>query len=267
MAAFDGQKGQVAYSASKGGIVGMTLPIARDLAFYGIRICTIAPGLFLTPLFEGLGEKVVPSNFGAGNLPQAPRPSLRIWRAGPYHRRERLSERRDDPSRRRDQAALNGSDGTAKMGPLKGLHVIEMAGIGPCPLAGQLLADMGADVLVVDRRSGERNRGEVNRRSKQSVAVNLKQERGREIVPADCSASHVLIEGFRPGVMERLGLGPDDCAARNPALVYGRMTGWGQDGPLAQAAGHDINYLSLTGALNAMGEAGPAAGAAAQSGR
>ncbi|MCB1465337.1 MAG: CoA transferase [Nitratireductor sp.] len=141
-------------------------------------------------------------------------------------------------------------------GPLYGLRVVEMAGLGPCPLAGQLLADMGAEVIVIDRRSDERMElgGGVNRRGKQSVAVNLKDEAGREVVLRLAGRADVLIEGFRPGVMERLGLGPDVCAARNPGLVFGRMTGWGQEGPLSSAAGHDLNYLSLTGALHAMGD-------------
>ena len=142
------------------------------------------------------------------------------------------------------------------MGPLAGLRVVEMAGIGPCPLAGQLLADMGAEVIIVDRGKGGDLTGGVNRRGKKSVAVNLKDARGKDVVLKLIEGSDVLIEGFRPGVMERLGLGPDACMARNAGLIFGRMTGWGQDGPLAQAAGHDINYLSLTGALHAMGEPG-----------
>ncbi len=142
------------------------------------------------------------------------------------------------------------------MGPLTGLRIVEMAGIGPCPLAGQLLADMGAEVIIVDRGKGGDLTGGVNRRGKKSIAVNLKDARGKEVVLRLIEGSDVLIEGFRPGVMERLGLGPDACMARNAGLIFGRMTGWGQDGPLAQVAGHDINYMALTGALHAMGEPG-----------
>lgn len=142
------------------------------------------------------------------------------------------------------------------MGPLAGIVVIEMAGLGPCPLAGQLLADMGASVTVVDRKSGEDFSRDVNRRGKRSIAVNLKSEAGRGVVERLVERADVLIEGFRPGVMERLGLGPEALLVRNGRLVYGRMTGWGQDGPLAQAAGHDLNYLAITGSLHAMGEPG-----------
>jgi alpha-methylacyl-CoA racemase len=141
-------------------------------------------------------------------------------------------------------------------GPLAGLRVVEMAGLGPCPLAGQLLADLGADVIVIDRKSGKADRSDVNRRSKRSVALDLKRE-GAVAAALDVIArADVLIEGFRPGVMEKLGLGPEPCLARNPRLVYGRMTGWGQEGPLADRAGHDINYLSITGALGAIGRSG-----------
>jgi alpha-methylacyl-CoA racemase len=143
----------------------------------------------------------------------------------------------------------------ARKGPLAGLPVVEMSGIGPTPLAGQLLADLGANVTVIDRRSGQGLGREVNRRGKRSIAVDLKREQGTEIVLELAGRADVLIEGYRPGVMERVGLGPDACHARNPKLVYGRMTGWGQEGPLAHAAGHDINYLATTGALNAIGDA------------
>lgn len=141
--------------------------------------------------------------------------------------------------------------------PLTGIRIVEFAGIGPAPYAGQLLADMGADVVVVDRP----NRGAialekaVDRRGKRSIILDLKSGADLEIALKLAEKSDVLIEGNRPGVMERLGLGPIDCHARNPALVYGRMTGWGQTGPLAKVAGHDINYISLTGALQAMGTA------------
>ena len=138
-------------------------------------------------------------------------------------------------------------------GPLSTLRVVEFAAIGPVPLAGQLLADMGADVIVIDRASAPADKTDVNRRGKRSVALNLKTPSGLEIARKLIDTADVLIEGHRPGVMERLGLGPEDCPAK---LVYGRMTGWGQEGPLAQTAGHDINYLAMTGALHAMGRAG-----------
>ncbi|GIL01418.1 MAG: alpha-methylacyl-CoA racemase [Alphaproteobacteria bacterium] len=139
-------------------------------------------------------------------------------------------------------------------GPLNGLKVVEMAGIGPCPLAGQLLADLGAEVVAIGRRGANPLGGAVNGRGKRALAVDLKHDDGLQVVKGLVARADVLIEGFRPGVMERLGLGPDALLAANPALVYGRVTGWGQDGPLAQAAGHDINYLSLTGLLNAIGD-------------
>ena len=138
-------------------------------------------------------------------------------------------------------------------GPLSHIRVIEMAGLGPCPLAGQLLGDLGAEVIVIDRASGVADPKDINRRNKTSVALNLKSGRGTEAALRLIESADVLIEGYRPGVMERLGLGPTDCHARNPGLVYGRMTGWGQTGPLAMRAGHDINYMSLSGALAAMG--------------
>jgi len=120
-------------------------------------------------------------------------------------------------------------------------------------LVGQLLADLGADVVTVDRRSGKADPADVNRRNKRSVALNLRTAEGLAAVRCMLARADVLIEGFRPGVMERLGLGPDVCLAANPRLVYGRMTGWGQTGPLAHTAGHDINYLGITGALHAIG--------------
>ncbi len=140
-------------------------------------------------------------------------------------------------------------------GPLAGLKILEFAGIGPCPLAGQLLADLGADVILIERKSGKARPEEVNHRGKRSIALNLKSPQGVEIVLKLVSRSDALIEGFRPGVMERLGLGPEECLATNPKLVFGRMTGWGQTGPLAMTAGHDLNYLSITGALGMMGHA------------
>jgi alpha-methylacyl-CoA racemase len=147
-------------------------------------------------------------------------------------------------------------------GPLHGLRVLELAAIGPAPFAGALLADLGADVVRVDRvpvpgrNPGPAPRFDFYNRNKRSVAFDLKQPAGVASVLQFVRQADVLIEGFRPGVTERLGLGPDTCLAANPRLVYGRMTGWGQDGPLAQEAGHDINYLALTGALACLGAPG-----------
>ena len=138
-------------------------------------------------------------------------------------------------------------------GPLHGMRVIEMAGIGPVPLAGQFLADLGADVIVVARKSGTQSTADINNRGKRSVSVDLKTPQGVEVIRRVLMDADVLIEGFRPGVMERIGLGPEECREYAPKLIYGRMTGWGQTGPLASSAGHDINYLALTGVLNAMG--------------
>lgn len=142
-------------------------------------------------------------------------------------------------------------------GPLDGVKILEFAGIGPGPYCGQLLADMGADVTVVDRpkRSAVALETAPDRRGKKSIVIDLKSTEGAALALDLIASSDALIEGNRPGVMERLGLGPDACHARNAALVYGRMTGWGQSGPYAMMAGHDINYLSLTGALQAMGTA------------
>ncbi|MGB1242182.1 MAG: CaiB/BaiF CoA transferase family protein, partial [Chitinophagales bacterium] len=143
------------------------------------------------------------------------------------------------------------------MGPLKGIKIIEMAGLGPGPFAGMLLADMGAEVVVVERKTDAKKRRlpDCSRRGKRSIALNLKSAEGVETLLQLVEKADVLFEGFRPGVMERLGLGPDVCMVRNPKLIYGRMTGWGQTGSLAHAAGHDINYISLTGALYATGRA------------
>jgi len=142
------------------------------------------------------------------------------------------------------------------MGPLKGLKVVEMAAIGPVPLAGMLMADMGADVVIVDKANNPWYLpDDVTRRGKRSIEIDLKSAAGAAQVRRLIDKADIVIEGFRPGVMERLGLAPDDCLERNPKLIYGRMTGWGQTGPLAQAAGHDINYIALTGALNAIGQA------------
>lgn len=145
------------------------------------------------------------------------------------------------------------------MGPLAGVKVIEIAGIGPGPFCAMLLSDMGAEVLRIDRTEdsdlGVKTdpRLALLNRGRRSVALNLKDSAGAEAVLRLVEQADALIEGFRPGVAERLGLGPEDCRARNPRLVYGRMTGWGQDGPLAHAAGHDINYIALSGALHAIG--------------
>ncbi len=149
-------------------------------------------------------------------------------------------------------------------GPLAGIRVIEMVGLGPCPFAAMMLADMGAEVIRIDRKqvAGAPNpfpmlgtKYDVMARGRRSLALDLKQPAAREVVLRLIEKSDIVLEGFRPGVMERLGLGPDVCQARNAALVYGRITGWGQQGPLAQAAGHDINYIALTGMLHAMGRA------------
>jgi alpha-methylacyl-CoA racemase len=148
---------------------------------------------------------------------------------------------------------------TNKTGPLRGLRVLEMTGLGPCPFAGMLLADMGADVVRVDRSTtaslplGLPTDRDVISRGKRSVVIDLKHAQGTEAALALCRSADVLIEGFRPGVMERLGLGPEPVMAQNPALIYGRLTGWGQTGPLAQRAGHDINYLAISGSLHAIG--------------
>jgi alpha-methylacyl-CoA racemase len=141
------------------------------------------------------------------------------------------------------------------MGPLKGIKVVEMAGIGPGPFCAMMLSDMGAEVIRVDRlaHKGSGHRANVLNRGRRSIAVDLKNPDSVAAVQQLIDGADVVIEGFRPGVMERLGLGPDTCLARNPRLVFGRMTGWGQSGPLAPAAGHDINYISIGGALGAMG--------------
>ena len=148
------------------------------------------------------------------------------------------------------------------MGPLRNLRIIELASIGPGPMCAMLLADLGADVVRIDRTEPSglgvamEARFNVNGRNRRSVALDLKSPAGRDAVLRLVEGADMLIEGFRPGVAERLGLGPGDCHARNPALIYGRMTGFGQTGPLAAAAGHDLNYIALTGALHAIGPAG-----------
>src|SRR5579884_726382 len=147
-------------------------------------------------------------------------------------------------------------------GPLAGVRVIEVAGIGPGPFAGMMLADMGADVIRVDRaqsvRGGDPDHPPLDllARGRRSVGVDLKNPAGAATVLRMVEGSDALIEGFRPGVAERLGIGPKECLERNPALVYGRMTGWGQEGPYAAAAGHDINYIALSGTLHPIGRAG-----------
>ncbi len=148
------------------------------------------------------------------------------------------------------------------MGPLQGLKVIELASIGPGPFCAMLLADQGADVVRIDRIEPSglglamKREHDVNGRSRRSIALDVRQPAGRDAALRLVAGADVLIEGFRPGVAERLGLGPADCHPRNPGLVYGRMTGFGQQGPLAAAAGHDLNYIALSGALHAIGEPG-----------
>ena len=161
---------------------------------------------------------------------------------------------------------MNNTLNIAKTGPLRGLKVVEFAGLGPAPFCGMLLSDLGATVLRIDRL-GAPSAGQamfapeqdILQRGRQVLALDLKSAEGRAAALRLVSEADVLIEGFRPGVMERLGLGPEACLAANPRLVYGRVTGWGQHGPLAQTAGHDLNYLALTGALHAIGrrEGGP----------
>src|SRR4051794_40151506 len=153
------------------------------------------------------------------------------------------------------------------MGPLHGIRVLEIAGIGPAPFGCMLLADMGAEVVRVERAGDGRStidgagRAEsdpkryVPHRGRRSIALDLKSPAGRDTLLALVEQADVLVEAFRPGAAERLGISPDDCLARNPRLVYARMTGWGQTGPLADRAGHDINYLGPTGALHAIGAA------------
>jgi alpha-methylacyl-CoA racemase len=154
------------------------------------------------------------------------------------------------------------------VGPLKGYKVVEIAGIGPGPVAGMILADLGAEVILVERKTFNPNAVSVDptfmgsaaffKRGKRSIALDLKKSESVELVLALVSKADMLIEGFRPGVMERLGLGPEVCFEHNASLVYGRMTGWGQNGPLAQTAGHDLNYASISGALHYCGMPGDA---------
>jgi alpha-methylacyl-CoA racemase len=143
-------------------------------------------------------------------------------------------------------------------GPLNGIKVIEMAGIGPAPFCAMMLSDMGADVIRIDAPQRGKNiepRFDVLGRGRRSIALDLKNAAAKEVAMELIAQADALIEGFRPGVMERLGLGPDECLARNARLIYGRMTGWGQTGPLSQAAGHDLNYIALSGMLHSIGRA------------
>ncbi|KEQ19023.1 CaiB/BaiF CoA transferase family protein [Endozoicomonas numazuensis] len=146
------------------------------------------------------------------------------------------------------------------MGPLKGIRILEIAGIGPGPFAGMMLADLGADVIRVERPKGgmfgDNPKLDILNRGKRSIGVDLKTQEGVETVLKLAESCDAMFEGFRPGVVEKLGIGPEPAMAINPRLVYGRMTGWGQDGPLAHASGHDINYISITGALHAIGNRG-----------
>ena len=165
-----------------------------------------------------------------------------------------------DPTDRR--AHHSDAAGAARSGPLGGVRIVEFAGIGPGPLSAMLLADLGATVLRIDRREpsglGIERPLEFNysMRNRHAISIDLKSPDGLEAALVLIESSDALIEGFRPGVMERIGLGPDVCLARNPRLVYGRVTGWGQTGPLAHTAGHDINYIALTGVLDAIGRQG-----------
>src|SRR5664279_2133243 len=152
-------------------------------------------------------------------------------------------------------AAATQASAQRASGPLTGVRIVEFAGIGPGPFACMMLADMGAEVVTLDRVAAKKNRKSVAGRGRKVVELDLKDTAAIAQVLELLGSADALIEGFRPGVMERLGLGPDVVQARNPRLVYGRMTGWGQSGPLAQAAGHDINYISITGALAAIGGA------------
>ncbi|WP_295494670.1 CaiB/BaiF CoA-transferase family protein [Sphingorhabdus sp. EL138] len=148
------------------------------------------------------------------------------------------------------------TDSPPKSGPLSGIKIVELAGIGPGPYAGQLLADMGADVIVIDRPGGSIVPKGIDARGKKSIILDLKKPEAVTALLKLVASADVLIEGLRPGVTERMGVGPDVCQAVNPGLIYGRMTGWGQTGPWNQMAGHDINYIGMTGVLNAIGKEG-----------
>ncbi|MDR7301193.1 alpha-methylacyl-CoA racemase [Haloactinomyces albus] len=153
-------------------------------------------------------------------------------------------------------AAGEESNRQAGRGPLAGIRVVELAGIGPAPFCAMLLADLGADVVRVDRPTSAGEQDDLLNRGKRSISVDLKHERGPAAVLGLVEQADVLLEGFRPGVAERLGIGPETCWEVNPALVYGRMTGWGQDGPLSSSSGHDIDYIALSGMLHSIGRAG-----------
>src|SRR5262249_17085468 len=174
----------------------------------------------------------------------------------------RAGEIADDGAERSGYASVLPHERRDRMGPLQGIKVVEFAGIGPGPFCCMLLADMGADVVRVDRTEPAdlgapiEPRYNVLNRGRRSIALDLKQPQDLAVARELIAKADVLTEGFRPGVMERLGLGPDECLKINPRLVYGRMTGGGQEGPLAQAAGHDINYIALIGALHAIGAKG-----------
>ena len=146
------------------------------------------------------------------------------------------------------------------MGPLKGIKLIEVGGIGPAPFCAQMLSDMGADVIRVDRKDQTKRdmdaKYDVLYRGRPSIGINLTKPQGVETILRITEQCDALVEGFRPGVMERMGLGPEICLKRNPKIVYGRMTGWGQEGPISHSSGHDINYIALSGALHAIGRAG-----------
>jgi alpha-methylacyl-CoA racemase len=144
----------------------------------------------------------------------------------------------------------------AMSGPLKGIRIVEFAGIGPGPFAGMMLADHGAEVIRIERPGGTLDPRDPLSRNRKSIILNTKSDAGRAVARDLCTSADGLIEGYRPGVMERLGLGPDVLLADNPSLVYGRMTGWGQFGPYSQAAGHDINYIALSGVLHTIGRDG-----------
>lgn len=158
-----------------------------------------------------------------------------------------------------DQAERTSASTTGRQGPLSGLRVIEFAGIGPGPHCAMLLADLGAEVLRIQRAGGTGWDNPIVDRGRSVLTLDIRTDAGRQTCLAAADKADIVVEGFRPGVMERLGLGPDVLLKRNPRLIYGRVTGWGQEGPLAHVAGHDINYIALTGALAAIGEPGSTA--------
>jgi alpha-methylacyl-CoA racemase len=161
-----------------------------------------------------------------------------------------MPEAKPKPARlaaRSESARSQQKGGGALAGPLTGLRIIELAGIGPVPFAGMMLADHGAEVIRVERPGASPTPGDPLLRSRITINIDLKSTKGAAELRSLCKSADGLIEGFRPGVMERLGLGPDVLLGDNPKLVYGRMTGWGQDGPLAQKAGHDLNFIALSG--------------------